>query len=210
MKDLRHGFITTTSTCLMALALGMHLPLVAWADDASSSSTSSSPSSPEHTMLYGSANVYAAAMQKLSKRQRLTAEEYRSLGIGTAGFEANQTFFQNTAKVIKVYRDSPADKAGVRVGDKMLMTEANPAEAMERANPTQPLFQIKFKKVGVPVEITLLRHKEPVKMTLITMNIEDIEEPEIRKMFEKMVSELDYPQDGTFTGPSIHTLTPTQ
>ena len=92
----------------------------------------------------------------------------------------------------------------------MLMTEPDPDESKERANPDVPLFRIKFKKVGTPVDITLLRHNQPVKITLITMNIEDIEEPSIRHMFEKMISELNYPQDGTYSGPSIHNLTPIQ
>jgi hypothetical protein len=64
--------------------------------------------------------------------------------------------------------------------------------------------------VGVPVPVTLLRHKQPVELTLITMNIEDIQETEVRHMIEKMISDLDYPQEGTFSGPSIHELSPTK
>jgi C-terminal processing protease CtpA/Prc len=222
MRNRKNGLAIMASNCLMTVALATQLPLAAWADDVTTTTTSTtattaaipttdSPTETSgHTMLYGSANDYASAMQKLSKRQQLTAEEYRSLNIGTAGMEADQTFFQKIAKITKVYKDSPADKAGIRPGDKMLMTEPDPDEAKERANPEVPLFRIKFKKVGTPVDITLLRHNQPVKMTLITMNIEDIEEPGIRKMLEKMISELNYPQDGTYSGPSIHKLTPIQ
>jgi C-terminal processing protease CtpA/Prc len=222
MKNRKNGLVTMTSNCLMTVALAMQLPLAAWADDVTTSTTAttaaipttaatdSPPEASGHTMLYGSANVYTSAMQKLSKRQTLTAEEYRSLGIGTAGMEANKTFFQSIAKVSKVYKDSPAEKAGIRVGDKLVITDPDPDEARERANPEIPLFQIKFKKAGVPMDVTVMRHNKPVTMTLITMNIEDIQEPDVRKMFEKMISDLNYPTAGTFSGPSIHNLTPSQ
>jgi hypothetical protein len=232
MKDRKNGFITHISIALMTIALCTQLPLACSADDsggqtlygaakrheqpdatAAQSPTQNLNASDNAATLQSeqaAPGVFTLAVQKLSKRQGLSAEEYRSLGIGTAGLEANQTFFQKTGQVSRVYKDSPADKAGIHVGEKLLLAEPDPDEARERANPTQPLFRIKFKKVGVPVDITLLRHRQPVKMTLITMNIEDIEEPEIRHMIEKMVSELNYPQEGTFSGPSIHDLSPTQ
>jgi hypothetical protein len=72
------------------------------------------------------------------------------------------------------------------------------------------LTQVKFNKVGVPVDVTLLRNGQQVKFTLITRNIEDIKEPKIRHMYERMVRELGHPQDGTFVGTSTHDLTRTK
>jgi C-terminal processing protease CtpA/Prc len=123
------------------------------------------------------ADAYALAVQKLSQGQKLSSEEYRSLDIGTIGMETDQKFFQKLGRITTVYADFPADKAGIRVGETEVDTEPDPMEERERANPTQALTQVKFNKVGAPVDVTLLRNGQQVKFTLITRNIEDIKEP---------------------------------
>src|SRR5271170_1160871 len=40
------------------------------------------------------ASLYALAAKKLAAGQELSADEYRSLGVGCAGYESNRTFFQ--------------------------------------------------------------------------------------------------------------------
>jgi hypothetical protein len=109
-----------------------------------------------------------------------------------------------------VYADFPAEQAGIRVGDREICTDTDPDEARERANPQQPRWQVHFHQVGVPVDVTILRNKQPVKLTLITKNMEDIKEPKIRHMLEQTVLDLGYPKEGTFTGTSMHDLAPTQ
>ena len=152
------------------------------------------------------ADAYALALQKLSQRQELTAEDFRSLGIGILGYESLQPFFEKVGQVTKLYADFPAAQAGIRVGDEEVSEPPDPNEEREKADPGQPLWTVNFHKVGVPVDITILRNKQPVKYTLITRNMEDIKEPKIRRMFEKMVLDLGYPQEGSFTGTSMHNL----
>jgi len=152
------------------------------------------------------ADAYALAVQKLSQRQKLTAEDFRSLDIGILGYDSDQTFFQSIGKITRVYADFPAEQAGIRAGDKEICTEADPDLAAEQANPQQARWQVHFHKVGVPIEVTILRNKQPLKLTLITKNIEDIKEPKIRRMYEQMVLDLGYPKEGTFTGASMHDL----
>jgi hypothetical protein len=174
-----------------------------------------------HSQLHGAANtdgaslqseqagaddLFKLALQKLANRQKLSSQEFRSLGVGVNGFEADQKFFQYIAKVTAVYEDSPADKAGIKVGDK-LEEKRNPVyEARWKANPTQPLFQVSFEPVGARKDFTVLRDGEKIPITLYAMNMEDIKEPKIRRMWEKMVSRLGYPQGGDFLGTSLHNL----
>jgi C-terminal processing protease CtpA/Prc len=148
-------------------------------------------------------------VQKLSQKQKLSADEYRSLGVGTTGVESWHSFqwshggFNTTGTVNVVYADSPAQKAGIRLGDKITYGDRDPAiEAKQRANPYLTRVQVTFAPVGAPLDVTIERHKQPpVKITLIRMNIEDIKEPSIRREWERMVRNLGYPK-GTFTGSS--------
>lgn len=155
--------------------------------------------------------VFHLAVRKLASKQRLSAEEYRSLGIGVAGFEAYQKFFQENGQITRVYADSPADKAGIRVGDKIVeRNEGETVAAMEKANPMQPLVKITFKRVGQPVDVTILRNEQPVKITLNCMNVEDIKEKDARRMWEKTIRDLGFPDSGSYVGPSVKSLVPTR
>lgn len=147
--------------------------------------------------------TFQLAAQKLASGQKLSAEEYRSLQAGTFGYETDRTFFTNTAKVSIVYKDSPADKAGIRKGDKILVHE-NDDEA--RKDPTQPSQEVSCGLAGTSETIQLLVHGKPTPITLTRMNIEDIEEPHIRKEWEDLVRQLGYPRQGTFKGPNLNSL----
>jgi hypothetical protein len=147
--------------------------------------------------------LYGAAVKKINAGKELSAAEYRDLGAGCTGFEAKKDFFQNIAKVIAVYPGSPAEKAGIRVGDK-IVEDLNPAEANE--HPDKPLFAVVCGQAGTPKDVTLLRDGQPVKITLIRMNIEDIQDPRDRHKWEQFVRHLDFPTEGTFIAPSIKSL----
>jgi C-terminal processing protease CtpA/Prc len=147
--------------------------------------------------------LYGAAVKKINAGQVLSAEEYRDLGAGCTGFEAKKDFFQNIAKVIAVYPGSPAEKAGIRIGDKII-EDLNPVQAEE--HPDKPLFAVVCGQAGTPKDVTLLRDGKPVKITLIRMNIEDIQDPQARHKWEQFVRHLDFPTEGTFIAPSIKSL----
>jgi hypothetical protein len=143
-------------------------------------------------------DIYTLAVKKLSSGGELSADEYRSLGVGCGGLEIYRTFFQNVGKVIEVYRDSPADRAGIRVGDKVIQDERDD-EA--KANPEQPLMELSLAKAGTPEYVTVQRDGVPVTITLIRINIEDIQEAKFRHKWETMIRNLGYPTEGTFIWP---------
>jgi hypothetical protein len=148
--------------------------------------------------------INALAIKKLAAGLELSSDEYRSLGAGCLGYESFRTFFQPIAIVTKVYRDSPADKAGICEGDRLLIDNHKDEEA--RANPQQPLWGVRCGQAGTPADITVLRDGHPVTLTLIRMNIEDIKEPSIRFEREQLIRKLGYPKEGTFIGTSLNSL----
>ncbi len=149
----------------------------------------------------------AMAAKKFDAGQKLSAEEYRSLGAGCVGFEAHHTFFDDVATITIVYKDSPADKAGIRVGDKIIQPEKAEDEKSE-SDPIQSRQKVKCGQAGTRVDVTVLRNGQPETITLVRMNIEDIQEPEYRQSWEQILRRLGYPQEGNFSGTSLKTLTP--
>jgi hypothetical protein len=151
-------------------------------------------------------DMFKIAAQKLATGQPLSADEYRSLDVGCTGFECDRTFFTTVAKVTTVYRGSPADQAGIKKGDKLL--DYHPDNEQAKENPTVPQWQVTLGRAGSPMVVTVMRHKNPEKITLIRMNIEDIQDSGPRHQWEKIVRDLGYPKQGTFTGNSLRTLRP--
>ncbi len=149
---------------------------------------------------------FKLAAHRLATGARLSAEDYRALGVGCAGYESDRTFFQKVAVVSVVYPGGPADLAGIRKGDKILTNDIDNAQAV--ANPTVPQYQVTLDREGTPVTLTLLKHKEKIPITLTRINIEDIQTPKYREQWEKIVRDLGYPKSGTFTGDSLKTLSP--
>jgi hypothetical protein len=155
------------------------------------------------TLLRGS------AIKKFDAGEHLSSEEYRSLEAGCVGFESHHVFFQDLSTITVVYQDSPAYNAGIRVGDQIVAPE-KVEDAKFIADPTLSRQKVKCGKAGTPVDVTVLRDGEPVKLTLIRMNIEDIQEPEYRRNWEQILRRLGYPQEGDFSGKSLKDLTPTE
>ena len=174
----------------------------------------SAAATPVHTTLFGNARANAAvtgdtfnlALQKLKAGTKLSADEYRSLHVGCGGYEGYHAFFQKTTVITKVYKGSPADKAGICRGDRIIEEDQETPAAY--AHPTVPLWQVKFGQEGSLINVTVLRKDGPVKVTLARMNIEDIEEEHYRRQWERIISELGFPDEGTFVGTSLHSLEP--
>jgi C-terminal processing protease CtpA/Prc len=186
------------------------------------------PAQPNETLLYGSAQkklkkddgstdlqgetptsdqekLFNLAIQKLDRHEELTAEEYRSLSVGTTGMEVHQQYGELVGKVIAVYKDSPADKAGIEVGDTILNKRDKAAEKIWKQDPTKPLYEVQFNPVGFEKQVTVMRDDGPVTLTLVDMNIEDIKESRYRKVWEKLVRE-GYPTKGVFIGPKLDNM----
>ncbi|HEY9712860.1 MAG TPA: PDZ domain-containing protein, partial [Chroococcales cyanobacterium] len=141
---------------------------------------------------------YQLAVQKLQSGAQMTSDDYRDLGVGCVGYETDRTYFQDVAKVSLVYRDSPAEKAGIKKGDRILDHED---DSSHRETPDEPSWCITLGKAGTTAELTLLRHNRKIPITLVRMNVEDIKEDDIRQMWEKYIRDLGNPTTGTFTIP---------
>ncbi|HEY9731150.1 MAG TPA: hypothetical protein V6C89_04525 [Drouetiella sp.] len=136
-----------------------------------------------------STDLYKASVKKLSDGVKLTAEEYRSLGVGCLGFESDRTFFQKIAIVSVVYSGSPADQAGIRIGDK-LIDEDNDQAARE--HPEIPRWKVSFGQAGTSKQIVVIRHHKAVALTLTRMNIEDISDDDARQEWEQIIAKYGY------------------
>ncbi len=175
----------------------------------------SNPSAQEYrTLLFGATekrvdaddNAFRLAAEKLQNGYNLTADEFRSLGVGCVGYESYRKYFQNIAVVTAVYRDSPAARAGIKVGDKIVDNQKD--NEFAKANPHIRQVQIRLAQAGDPIDITVLRDGRPEKVTLVRMNIEDIQETKFRKMWENTVRRLGFPKEGNYTGTSMRNLQP--
>ncbi len=151
-----------------------------------------------------STDLYKLAVDKLNKGIKLTAEEYRSLGVGCVGMETDRKFFQSIAIISDVYRDSPADQAGLRRGDKLIDNTDNDDAAKE--HPEIPRWKVTFGQAGTQASYTLLRHHKKVPITLTRMNIEDIADDKIRHEWEQIISKLGNPEQGEFEGVGTNPL----
>jgi C-terminal processing protease CtpA/Prc len=147
--------------------------------------------------------IFALAIKKLAAGEELSSEEYRSLGVGCVGFESTRTLFKEIGRITAVYRDFPAQQAGIRKGDRII-SDSTDEEA--KANPQQPRYQVTFAQAGTSAQINILRHGHPVTYTLTRMNVEDIQEPEIRQRWEDIIRRLGFPKEGAFTGTSLQDL----
>lgn len=180
------------------------------------STPSSVPASAQEyrTLLFGSTErhvdsddqLFRMAAEKLQNGYNLSADEFRSLGVGCVGYESYRKYFQNIAVVTAVYQDSPASKAGIKVGDKIVDNQKD--NEFAHANPQVKQVQIRLAQAGAPIDITVLRDGKPEKVTLIRMNIEDIQETKYRKMWENTIRRLGFPKEGSYTGTSMRNLQP--
>lgn len=141
--------------------------------------------------------LYKLSVKKLSDGVKLSAEEYRSLGVGCLGFESDRTFFQNIAIVSDVYSGSPADLAGIHVGDKLIEHDNDEAA---REHPEIPRWKVSFGQAGTQKQIVVLRHHKPITLTLTRMNIEDIIDDQAREEWEQIIAKYGYLNAYEFEG----------
>lgn len=149
-------------------------------------------------------DLYKLAVEKLGKGIKLTAEEYRSLGVGCVGMETDRKFFQNIAVISDVYRDSPADRAGLRRGDRLIDDRDNDDAAKE--HPEIPRWKVTFGQAGTQAQYILLKHQKKVPITLTRMNIEDIADDKVRHEWEQIISKLGNLEQGEFEGVGTNPL----
>jgi hypothetical protein len=133
--------------------------------------------------------LYWLALKKLSAKKHLTADEFRSLGIGILGAEFYRTYYQEESKVEDLYPGCPAILAGMQIGDMVLDQNAE-AEDAQIKDPTRPSWMFTCGLEGQKVDFKVNRRGELLTFHLVRMNMEDVPDPKIRRNYEKMVERL--------------------
>ncbi len=110
---------------------------------------------------------YTAYMDPETYRLSLSSMEGKFDGIGATVSGENKT-----AKVVSVYPDSPAEKAGVKAGDIILAVDGRSTEGMSL---TEVIVRIRGPR-GSSVKLTIQREGEatPVEITIIRAEIKII------------------------------------
>jgi C-terminal processing protease CtpA/Prc len=141
---------------------------------------------------------YKLAIQKLQSGVKLSADDYRNLGIGTLGYEENRTYFQDRAEIEMVYKGSPAEAAGIQVGDVIIDSQHDDSKIDD---PTVPRWAIRLAKAGTTAQVALMRHGKITMLSLTRVNIEDLPDTKMRHLWERIIDNLGHPPDGEYMIP---------
>ncbi|MFN8655747.1 MAG: hypothetical protein U0105_05375 [Candidatus Obscuribacterales bacterium] len=127
-----------------------------------------------------------AALKKLALRAKLTSEDYRDLGIGVLGYDSDRTYFTQFAKITVLIPGCPAEKAGIRLGDLIIVDEEE-AEDAGIKDPSIPTWVFSCGVEGQAVDLTIKRGDELLQFHLVRMNMEDVPDPHARHQYEQLV-----------------------
>lgn len=122
--------------------------------------------------------------------RRWTTEDYRSLNYGVLGIVMVRWPFSKTERVTQVFPDCPAVLAGIKPGDVVIQIADHVLSGHETQKTT---WHTADGVAGTHVEYTIRRHGEILKFDLTRMNIEDIQNKNIRQLYERMLRELGPP-----------------
>jgi hypothetical protein len=124
------------------------------------------------------------------RRPQMSPEEFRKLEYGVIGMESVAHLDGTPPVVAVVFPTCPAANAGIRKGDQVI--KANDY-VFKPGDGQRVLWQVVGGKAGTPIDITVLREGQLITFHLIRMNIEDIEDVELRQTFENLLSHLGPP-----------------
>jgi hypothetical protein len=136
-------------------------------------------------------NTYKLAVQKLGSGVKLSAEDYRNLNVGIVGMESTRTFFTNKFKVIRIVKGSPADLAGIKLGDTFMKDDS--IDDSKIKDPTVPAYVFSCGLAGEEKDLTLQRHGKTLHFHVVKMNMEDLPELKDRQEMEDLVRQTGYP-----------------
>jgi hypothetical protein len=146
---------------------------------------------------------YQLALQKLATKTKLSADDYRSLGIGLIGYETSRTYFHTGAKIERLYAGMPAAEAGIKLGDVVIDATVDDSNVKD---PTRPVWTFSCGIAGEPFDMTVQRHGQPITFHLVRMNMEDIPDPKVRHMYEDMVKQTGWPVENAEVKPPAATI----
>ncbi len=122
--------------------------------------------------------------------RRWTSEDYRSLEYGIIGTVSTRRLFSKIDKITVVFPDCPAALAGIRPGDVIVQIADHVLQGKDTQRTT---WNVADGKAGTKVDYIVRRHGELITFNLTRMNIEDIRNNGIRRMYERMLRELGPP-----------------
>jgi C-terminal processing protease CtpA/Prc len=122
--------------------------------------------------------------------RRWTTEDYRNLNYGILGIVMVRCPFSRAERITQLFPDCPAVQAGLRPGDIVIKIADHVLSGHETQKTT---WHTADGVAGTHVEYTIKRHGELLTFDMIRMNIEDIQNDTIRRMYERMLRELGPP-----------------
>ncbi|MBS2002046.1 MAG: PDZ domain-containing protein [Cyanobacteria bacterium SZAS LIN-5] len=122
--------------------------------------------------------------------RRWTSEEYRNLNYGILGVVMVRHPFSKTERVAQVFPDCPAALAGIKPGDIVVKYADHVVDGHENQRTT---WHTADGIAGTHVDYTVRRRGQLITFDLIRMNIEDIPNSSIRRMYERMLRDLGPP-----------------
>jgi len=112
-----------------------------------------------------------------------TAEDFRALQYGVIGMISTQ--FQSAQPIVdRVYPTCPAALAGILPGDAVV--EAN-GHVFTKSEGPREYWQRIGGKAGTPIDVTVLRDGRLLTFHMKRMNIEDIENLQVRNRYERVL-----------------------
>ncbi|MBS1956074.1 MAG: PDZ domain-containing protein [Cyanobacteria bacterium SZAS-4] len=122
--------------------------------------------------------------------RRWTTDDYRNLNYGILGIVMVRFPFSRAERITQLFPDCPAVQAGLRPGDIVVKIADHVLSGHETQKTT---WHTADGVAGTHVEYTVKRHGELLTFDMIRMNIEDIQNDQIRRMYERMLRELGPP-----------------
>ncbi len=123
----------------------------------------------------------------------MSSEDFRKMEYGVLGLAASKWVGGTYYTVREVLPDCPASIAGIKPGD--ILLQAN-QHVFSKDDDQRVYWQTVAGKAGTAVDIVVSRDEKPITFHLTRMNIEDIKNDNIRRMFEMKLSLLGPPNDG--------------
>ncbi len=142
-------------------------------------------------------------IQLNSRTPQMSSEQFRKLEYGVIGLDAVLQLDGTSGPVVRhLYPSCPAELAGMQPGDRIVQAQDHifkPGEGQ------RVLWNIVGGKAGTPLDVTVLRQGQPITFHMVRMNIEDIQNERIRRMYENLLSALGPPsyQAGNTAGTTF-------
>ncbi len=119
-----------------------------------------------------------------------TSEQYRKLEYGVLGIVAQKNVFSRFYTITEVLPGCPAALAGLQRGDVEISANGHVFTAQDDQ---RSYWRTVAGRAGTPVDIVVRRNGELLNFHLVRMNIEDIQNDRVRRIFERMLSSLGPP-----------------